>query len=638
VKAVTLVKWLVQNPAPPGRTFAFADWTDRAREVAEGVALEDLVYVVRHGRPDLIWSLSLLARTVGMDIRLVSPSTYEVSDNGATATYVTSFVSPEPVASVIIPGSQLDEEELIAAAERASGAPNDLVPFIAPTLVRDDLVDVVRSLKYQIEHESYRPVGAEIVRVPKPGWTTRPAAVLRFVDHVLLEALVYRLRPYVEAALPPTSRLLWPRATSVVVRPNLDDAVTTMGSNWVCVADVADFFGAVKHDRLAHLLLLTAPMPVETDMLVSLLSRMMGTSRGLPQGIAASDTLAALYLVPVDRDLILANRRYVRRVDDFRIATDDLGDARGAIYRLQETLERIGLHLNSSKTYPMSRSAYLKRVDDRREALDSYREMIRERQLTALLDAYSEEPYELMDAAGLSDEDKWDWYHERMDVEELANRIRARLQPGDADAAEAIVREAMQNGPARDVSADRERFQSQIRDGLAALVALQSAAVVDLIPTALIEYPEETPTFVTYLGSLGSSGTSTAVEALQLLVRSPGALDWQIAWLYRVLSLMGLAHEEVVARASADVEDRTLSWLRRLEAARCLAVSDQLAPGMVDAIRDMPAALAPYFRSIVNQQVSASTQLSASPLDELVARAVARSEGGSRAEDRPQTK
>ncbi len=57
----------------------------------------------------------------------------------------------------------------------------------------------------------YDPVPAVFIYVPKPGNTTRPAALLTLADRVIYDALVHELRPRIDAALLGPDVVFWPR-------------------------------------------------------------------------------------------------------------------------------------------------------------------------------------------------------------------------------------------------------------------------------------------------------------------------------------------------------------------------------------------------------------------------------------------
>jgi hypothetical protein len=76
---------------------------------------------------------------------------------------------------------------------------------------------------------------------------------------------------------------------------------------------------------------------------------LMGTSRGLPQGVETSDSLATLYLSPVDGTLQRTGLTFWRHGDDFRIWAATYPEALAAIFELEQALRSHGLLLNAGK-------------------------------------------------------------------------------------------------------------------------------------------------------------------------------------------------------------------------------------------------------------------------------------------------
>src|SRR5688572_28293849 len=102
----------------------------------------------------------------------------------------------------------LDLEGALAQA----AARNDLLPPREDDKVSGELGK--RFLTYLHERLSsgrYDPQPAQFVRVPKAGFTSRPAALLSLADRVLYEALVGSLRPALAKYLVTSEVAMWPR-------------------------------------------------------------------------------------------------------------------------------------------------------------------------------------------------------------------------------------------------------------------------------------------------------------------------------------------------------------------------------------------------------------------------------------------
>jgi hypothetical protein len=95
----------------------------------------------------------------------------------------------------------VDALDLDSAVRRGSER-NDLLP---PRMEDGVLGEVGKrfseSLRTKLERGRYDPTPAEWVFVPKPGTTTRPAALLTLADRVVYDAVVELLRPRIDTAL-----------------------------------------------------------------------------------------------------------------------------------------------------------------------------------------------------------------------------------------------------------------------------------------------------------------------------------------------------------------------------------------------------------------------------------------------------
>jgi len=130
------------------------------------------------------------------------------------------------------------------------------------------------------------------------------------------------------------------------------------GYQWVVEADIAAYYDSIDH----HLLCNGLQKYLDGNELLKLLTTCLRVwtphkdghelSRGLPQGYQASDYLATLFLLPIDRLLILqsGDYQYIRYVDDFRILAQDLYTAERGLVELDVFLKGQGLILKGTKT------------------------------------------------------------------------------------------------------------------------------------------------------------------------------------------------------------------------------------------------------------------------------------------------
>ena len=163
----------------------------------------------------------------------------------------------------------------------------------------------IEHLRKQIAEGKYEPDQASFVQVPKPGFTSRPAALLTLTDRVVYEALVNLLRPAVAKCLMQEDVVFWPRETDVPKRwEDFERAPLGSKHRYVVQADVAGFYESIAHEQLEDDLVRAAGDRLVGASLRTFLSRVMGVGRGVPQGLLPSDALATLYLQTVDAAMI----------------------------------------------------------------------------------------------------------------------------------------------------------------------------------------------------------------------------------------------------------------------------------------------------------------------------------------------
>src|SRR5262245_38231003 len=136
--------------------------------------------------------------------------------------------------------SKIADDLDFEGAVRRGSERNDLLP---PRLEDGVLGEVGKrfseSLKTKLTRGRYEPIRAEIVLVPKPGNTTRPAALLNLSDRVVFDALVEVLRPRIETSLLGDEIVYWPRGKVASKRWEEFEAAPLLGSKrFVALADV----------------------------------------------------------------------------------------------------------------------------------------------------------------------------------------------------------------------------------------------------------------------------------------------------------------------------------------------------------------------------------------------------------------
>jgi Reverse transcriptase (RNA-dependent DNA polymerase) len=153
--------------------------------------------------------------------------------------------------------------------------------------------------------------------------------------------------------------VLWPREMPTVKRwHEFEKSPLATEHRYVVQADVSGFYESIDHDQIEDDLVKASGDAVLSNVLRSFLSRVMGTRRGIPQGLLASDSLATIYLQPVDATMVRDGFNYWRHGDDMIVAAESMSKARGAISSLEDELRQRGLLVNASKVAILTREQY----------------------------------------------------------------------------------------------------------------------------------------------------------------------------------------------------------------------------------------------------------------------------------------
>ncbi|MDB4875119.1 MAG: hypothetical protein JWM41_1565 [Gemmatimonadetes bacterium] len=225
------------------------------------------------------------------------------------------------------------------------------------------------ALRNDLSTGDYEPGPLDICHVPKPKGAIRPGGRLSLRDHVVYTACVGFYSPTIRQLLVWPDR---PRDFSHPIAPNpgsyhwLDNPFggwkqfgvaslirIAQGASHVAITDIAGFY---EHIDIA-LMLSDVRAVNDNNLAAQLLSKCLNKwslsqvpGRGLPQGYAASDILARLYLHAVDSGLNDRGVFHYRYVDDFRLFALSLPEARKALVHLIVLLRKRGLVLQTAKS------------------------------------------------------------------------------------------------------------------------------------------------------------------------------------------------------------------------------------------------------------------------------------------------
>lgn len=468
----------------------------------------------------------------------------------------------------------------LKSALRAASERNDLLPPRPEDKVVGELgARFVEYLQKKLEEDAYRPTPAEFVQVPKPGFTSRPAALLTLPDRVLYEALVGLVRGRMAKTLIGDDIVFWPRESYTAKRwLEFERAPLSERSKYVVRADVTGFYDSIDHQELEDdLVYLTGGRDVAST-IRRFLSAVMGGRRGVPQGLRPSDTLATSYLQPVDTEMIRAGFRYWRHGDDIRVAADNFSDAREAVSLMEMALRNRGLLINSGKCAILTTESYQEELSIWEAGVQA----TKARLLAFRNDLLAEDQNELLDAMRQADlGTQWEWdlfYHERVSVDEVLVALEHHLQPSEVEIAESIFLDTIKLAPGTENGLSKEEFHQRLAPSLVRLTAARSTAALSHAASLIAKYPEKTEIVCRYLEALVQTNGASVMEQLENVIGSRVfMLPWQLAWLLRTAaSTAAHATSETVINIANLSKDEGAHWLVRVEALKFLGSANLL--------------------------------------------------------------
>ena len=162
----------------------------------------------------------------------------------------------------------------------------------------------------------------------------------------------------------------------------------------VVQTDISSFYEHVYHHRLENfvsdLLPINSNIPTQIDRILSQLA--VGRSFGLPVGGQGARILAEILLASIDRTLDAKSICWFRFVDDFVFIAADKRDAYKILGILANALSDVGLSLNRSKTFILTRKHYSDYVNLQLHGSHGDEQVLREIDLH--FDPYSDSPTE----------------------------------------------------------------------------------------------------------------------------------------------------------------------------------------------------------------------------------------------------
>ncbi len=440
----------------------------------------------------------------------------------------------------------------------------------------------------------YEPTRAVLVPVPKRTLATRPAALLTLRDRVVYDAVVGTLRQRINGGLVSRDVVYWPRGIATAKRwQEFNEAPATMEHTHVVLLDISGFYESIDHDTLEGALIDMTGRTHEVQALSGFLNRTMGGSRGLPQGLAASDPIASAYLDTVDRAMLRNGLDYFRNGDDIRISAVSYGAGVEAAASAEEELRKIGLHLNGQKSRILSAASYRRGLVHVEAAKSNLSRRIANIRIEQLLSGDRGPLIELFEREGLSDE-----YLDELDIEDLVQvvaelgrgryaevpfeeaieTVREHLTPGDEELACRLFAETVASLPGDDDGLPSEDFHERLYDSLMTLAAKNNPFAVEHAAELALRFPAETEVVTKYLGEVVEThARKVATEIDKIFSNRSFRHAWQDAWFYGLL----IDRPELVTEGTIEVAEEAVNkegpdWIRRVYAARVLGAANRL--------------------------------------------------------------
>ena len=481
-------------------------------------------------------------------------------------------------AAMLLPG--IFQQYSIDLSVRSAFQPSNLLPPRSAQ-PRDDEASlrVAEYMQEKLARFEIRPAAAELVRVPKSGMTSRPAALLAPEDRVILECFAAIASGRLDAALPPTT--VWPRR---IAQDSAFRQFRLIPKNWhspyVIVADIESFFDTVDHEILAHISAGSLELGQDyADGLASFLDVVMSGRAGLPQGPLGSEVLASLHLLPLDLALTEAGWEYARFADDFAIAASSILDGRNKIRQLEVLLQQLGLRLNSAKTRVLSAETYEESTERPSKRVRELRTKIRDIAEQSLMHLDDSQDLEnALSTLGVDEELMFGlFYHGHTTLTKVLDQIRDKLEPPLARAYARFVTDLSRRLERRDLPNDMLATEADLRE---ALTFISSAAEpIDLKHLSVIVdwFPRLTEQAATYLQVQTEDNLPPVRDFLirRLNLRDEG--DWATAWYCYVAQMQaGLVTGDIESALRRLAIDPVSGVATRVGAVRALAAAGKL--------------------------------------------------------------
>ena len=480
-------------------------------------------------------------------------------------------------------------DKIDVSAALGNTKPNDLLPPRPEDKACGELGK--RFSEYlirKLQSGQYDPIPAYIVHVPKSRLTTRPAALLSLPDRVVYEALVSTLRLRIERFLLGKSIVFWPRGDSAVTKRWMcfERSVIRPDLRYVVRSDVVGFYESVDHELLVDTIVRVTGHRDIAEALTHFLGRVMGSKRGLPQGLLPSDTLATVYLGELDNTMVRHGFLYARHGDDIRVATKNYDDACFAVRSLEHGLRKLGLLLNIDKTRVFRRETYTSAM----ESFVRTGKEAHEEAKSIKLQNLRHDQEQLAEAIEETDMEQLGWdvfYHGTIDLDQALELIRPHITPDKVAVAEVQFQNAIERRPGMDNALPKEAFHQQLVKSLVDLSAGRSKVGVCHTRDLMRLFPDKTQMLCSYLGALASEAkvADDIVMQVESALQRPYITEWEKSCMIGVLNKVPAHVSKLLSRKLKNIVTTTTEeWLATIEIAKLLARRDELDRELVLAL------------------------------------------------------
>lgn len=246
-------------------------------------------------------------------------------------------------------------------------------PSHNPFHVRARAASIGHAIDAAIKSRKYSPLPPAGFRIPKANGKQRTVTSFAIADEVVSKRLYSSLMNKNRARL---------SARSYAYRKDLGvhDAIAHIQSEWadehrlyIAEYDFTDYFGSIDHNQVwstisklelsttrteRHLLNAFMRAPLPTMLPGNMPDLKDQRTHGIHQGTTVSLLVANIVATPLDRELERLGVSFTRYADDIVVWSRDYGSINRAVDELHRFADRIGCHINHSKSRGVSLLAH----------------------------------------------------------------------------------------------------------------------------------------------------------------------------------------------------------------------------------------------------------------------------------------